>query len=299
MNVRYIIDDVLTAYYKSGVKVNVNSPRHSYPGYVRASSLGGCPLAAAREKLGIKPDLPTLVKGATVQSILTLQGGEYAAMQFQEALLYAAQADRKFGVEVEVDMTDHVRKVSGRADASIGNAILEFKYTFADKSTDPGEPRESHAWQLMTYARARYGDFGVMPELYLVTIGKYDYKVWELKPEDGGFSFYDTTTDEWLGMGFGGWNEPTNLTYNHLDEIIDTAHAYMQAVKAYPTHVSAPIENPFTDPKGYTCIKTTKDYKKNKGIAVPNCPWALSCHGIGSETAIARNGSGADWELAL
>lgn len=297
MDVHLVIDEALVAYYKSGKRQPIHSPRMSYPGYVRASSLGGCPLAGARQKLGFAPDLPDLLPGGTVQSIITLQAGEYAAMLYQEALLHCSTVTEGISVEVEVDLSDHQRKVSGRADAVVNGAIIELKYTFEGKGVEPGEPRESHAWQLMTYARARYGKLDVMPEMYLVTIGKYAYKVYELRPDGEGYAFYDTTEDAPLDQGYGGWNQPANLNYDRLDETIDNAHEYMRWVKGYNTQMVSPIENPLTDPQGWLCLKSTKDYKKNTGTVTPNCAWALSCHGIRKESAISRNGSGSEWQL--
>lgn len=258
---------------------------------VSPSSLGGCALRAAHQKLKHAPDLPELLPGENTPLASLFASGNAMAEMYQVAMLW--QASRSEDLSVFVEQHIHDEMFAGRYDMLLNlhsvapstdkrytavnrvkvPVLIEIKYTKTPKV------RKSYAFQLLAYRQMLAHQKIANPEaLVMLLMSIHDdgqFTLFELKEEPGnGYMFYHTEGpnegqpyDERNAVRW--WNNPNHISQETLRHQHQVILDYMSGDRTKP-----PIDINGTE--AWMCVNT--DPKKK--TITPSCPWALSCHGI-------------------
>jgi len=281
------LENVRHIYSLSGVDWPMpRKDRLHHPDKVRVSSLGTCPLKAALEKANAPKGVAEGDPKRNPQLARVLDGGNYIAPMFQVPLMWFAAHNQGYAAGVEVDLTGDL--YAGRADAVVyfpdGTAkLIDFKYSMKPRSQEPGEPRYSHGLQLLAYASL----LGPC-EMYLVSIGKSEFEVWQLRKEGEGYRFYNDST----GLPYkepayvkSEWNKPHILNMDTVEREALRIRGYMQEVAGAITP-TPPVMDPLNNPEGWECVKLDK-----KALTVtPSCGYCDLCHGIQRTEKVVEDG---------
>lgn len=258
--------------------IQIHKERKSYPAYVRASSLGYCPLKSAHEKLGTRPEIPAVYderrtwrmdEGALVEDSILIP------------LAYYAMRQRDIVFDIQVDIVDHALKVSGRIDGilTVGGqpVILEVKDAYGQKHKSLGEPRLGHCYQALLYCMVT----GI-PDACIVTRNAWGRHFWRLVPvRPGAYVVQNERGQLYDGDYDGRWNNPHTLSFDTVKQEIERQHQVMaQVMDKLP--VLPPISDPLNHSQGFLCMwHKVKPKKDQPGLVEASCAWATTCHGIG------------------
>lgn len=268
--------------------------------YVRASSMGLCPLQGAYEKLSVAPDLPRIKENEDTHWLM--DHGSYVAEMVQESLMYYAMVHTGFAFEPEHPFIDDTLQVAGRLDGildvaefrdglySSESCVIEIKDTEGKKARSVGEPTLRYAYQTLLYMLVTGIKQGA-----IVTVSKWTWTVWDLVPVGKGFVImrngepYHSVVKNWVN-----WNTPEQLNFHEVKKELARQHNYLyqvnlmqRALKEDPTFdvkPKAPFD-PFNDDMSWLCTWQDKPTSRTpEGTAQPNCAWCKSCHGLEDRT---------------
>lgn len=281
-----LLRGTVVEYLSSGQTVHVSNQLVHDKSKARASGLASCELKTAYERLEVAPSNPENTSDINPNLALLLSSGGHLAEMYQGALVWYASQTPNTVVITERTLSNET--MIGRIDAYAKwddhEIIVDFKYTLG-QGGDPGSPRYNYGLQLIAYQMMWEKQFGTVPEVALVTIGKggqFDdvFKVWALVAEGEGYRFYDTTTGEPYKPSYGGkWNSPDKLNHLAVQEFVKRQLDYMETVKfsnAVGVPVRSPIQDVLNDEEGWQCGR--KDYKTM--TLKPACAYAGLCHGL-------------------
>lgn len=305
MNAVEMLIEARLLYRDSGIKIELPShPKVEFPDYVRPSSLDGCELRHAFEKRRVPINIASLDPNRNIFIANRMDAGNYMAAMYQEALLYWAQQSG-YECEVEKQLIDHELGLFGYADAvlKIGDdvCVFEFKYTMKKNANHEAGPcYASYAFQTLCYGMMVEKEYEkafkpIRIHHFVVTIGKEDFRVWEITPYGDGYEVHDTVS---LEMAQGEWNSPNIL--NHAT-IIERVAKLQNWLKMYDgsEDVFPPIK--LGSERAWMCVKTVTSTKKEPGTIEPYCPYADVCHGIGEKEehgtskAVEQSSGGSDY----
>lgn len=294
MDLDKLITEARREYRKANVRLTVPQPPYQPSGteYVRASSLGLCPLQHAYQKLKIEPDFPELTLEENTESAWIVDHGSYVAPMIQEPLMWYAMTHGNYGFIPEYPVLSKEHHLSGRLDGllwreSDGESyILEIKDAEGQQYRSIAEPKLQYALQTLAYMMVT----GIS-RAFIITCSKWGWNSFEILPQGDGFRlwFRDKIWEppSWQEN----FNTPDILNFETVKAKIDEARAYagIVAQDSYGDQLPAelvPIPDPLNRPLGWLCVhhfdkaKRTKAGKETFGAAVPNCPFAKRCHGL-------------------
>lgn len=282
INVDQIIQWARKRYDDDGVTLTLpfQNREPSSPTHIRPSSVGLCPLKAAYDKAGRKPDYDT--DGDGTQTWI-MSHGLYVAPMIQLPLMWWAMQNQQvtFTPEVVVKAPLWGKNISGRADGvlEVGNerCVLEIKDTEGKKLRSVGEPTLRYVWQTLLYMKLLGISQGA-----IITVGKWGYTVWDLLPTDGGYRVFDKKGNPYQPLYGGDWNTTSIIRDTELNNVLQQHYDLLLKVNQHPGQVQPPPLDPLNGDLSWLCTsqweKPTE--KKPTGKAFPNCCYALSCHGM-------------------
>ena len=263
-----IYDDIRQGYleYLTYIQKNprITLPQHIHDpalstGKIHASSLGRCPLAAARKReLEVKYDLSTLH---------LMQQGIRDAEPLQEALLWY---DPTTLVEHSVER-DTLR---GRIDILYQGQVIEIKRRDGYIKALP-QPRLTDAYQLIAYSYITG-----LTEIHLCLMTRFDLHFWKMVNKENGFVLVDESGNEWKNAS----NKPSYLNYGVLKYETQRHLDYLNGVR-----VEDPLPDFLNIPAGTECgrwagTERPKKYKtsykgetERKADYIPTCPFWCHC----------------------
>lgn len=282
INVDRLIKDARKRYKDDGVTLSLPTRNHSHSSYTRASSLGLCPLMAARQKLATPSDYPKMADDEDRDWLM--DHGNYVAPMVQIPLLYYASITEGISFQPELPFEDATLEVAGRLDGLLtqGNekAVIEIKDTEGKTARSVGEPTLRYVWQTLVYMKA----FNV-PQGAIVTVSKWTWTVWDLLPVGKGYQVSRKGTPYAPKWGEN-WNNPKTINDLNFHAEVQKYRDYLEDEKKRPfRELPVPIQDPLNDPMGWLCVWQDKPTTRTPmGTVQPNCQWCKSCHGLEDKT---------------
>lgn len=290
MDLHEIVDEAIMKWakdnpdYVAPIQESVIMDEEHHTRTVRPSSLGYCPLRAARQKNGIKPDLPALTADGAPETVLLVKSGVVMAEWFQNAISYWAKGREDVDVEIEKQII--TGGFHGYVDLIIHHEgrimVVEMKYSMETANHIASKPKLGHMLQALCYGGEYKRSTGKDVEMYVLTIGKADYKTWALGNTAtlgvlDDITPYDTRNgDEYQTPYY--WGSVT------MQRVYDEALIISKYITGEITDI--PVSDPYTDKNGFWCVEKKKPTKTKDGYVKPRCPWVKSCHGIEEEQVL-------------
>lgn len=273
--VRTAYDEYLD-YIQSNPRVHI--PEHFHDplqsvGKIHASSLGKCPLAAAKSR-----------ETKSQHSLSTkhlMHQGVRDAEPIQEAMYW------KFPIEVEAERSIERLPFRGRLDLSItaDNLCYGIEIKRRDGVLKGLDGRVSVPTPYLTdvYQMIAYSYITPLEEVWLLLVTRFDLFFWQLKSTIGGFVLVDEENNEWRSE----YNKPSYLNY---DVILAEASSHQQYLNR--ERENDPFPDFLAQARGKQCFhwagnERPKKYKttyngetERTANIVPHCQFFEQCKGI-------------------
>lgn len=287
-------------YYASGVRLAL--PQRPYTPsastVARPSALGGCLLQLAYEKTGTAPQLPALTPEQDSGKAWLMDHGNYVAQMVQEPLMYYAMTHPNvtFKPEVPINNLGMAGAIDGILSVAGETYILEIKDTEGMMKRSVGEPRKSHALQVIAYMMMTGISLG-----YIVTCSKWNfhsYEVREVNPKQ--YMVFDNRGKQYApAKWMPNWNTPGELNQQAVLDAVSKYQHFVERIQDGGT--PPPPIQPLNEDNSFYCFwhhtKPTKTTGK-LGEGEPNCPFARGCHGLENRTYKTKNKEGGGYEFA-